>query len=144
MHHEVNAMLRILTTLLLSSALAFTAQAGNHKDKSHGQGHGKAETEHKSAGEYAERPHIDSNEVRRILLGERESIGPVKALPPGMQKRLAKGKPLPPGIAKRFSPGVLNKLPRYPGYDWEMAGTDVVLVETATRVIADVLYGVLQ
>ncbi|WP_071872115.1 anti-virulence regulator CigR family protein [Atopomonas hussainii] len=132
-------MLRTLPLFVISLCVAFSAHAGNHKDKHQGQ-HGKQE----AAAHHQDAPLINSEEIRRILLGQREAIGPVKALPPGMQKRLAKGKPLPPGIAKRFSPNVLSQLPRYPGYDWEMAGTDVVLVETATRVIADVLYGVLQ
>lgn len=65
------------------------------------------------------------------------------ALPPGIQKNLARGKPLPPGIAKKMVPGgMLTRLPVHPGYEWRIAGRDLVLVSTATSVIADVLKGV--
>lgn len=68
-----------------------------------------------------------------------------KSLPPGIRKNLARGKPLPPGIAKQVAPHpLLNRLPRYDGYDWRVAGTDVVLVQAATEVVVDVLNGVLE
>ena len=62
------------------------------------------------------------------------------ALPPGIQKNLARGKPLPPGIAKKMVPGgMLSRLPVHPGYEWRIAGRDLILVGAATSVIADVL-----
>lgn len=62
------------------------------------------------------------------------------SLPPGIQKNLARGKPLPPGIAKKTVPGaMLSRLPQYPGYEWRVAGTELILVSLTTRVIADVL-----
>ncbi|MGB3836547.1 anti-virulence regulator CigR family protein [Castellaniella sp.] len=65
------------------------------------------------------------------------------ALPPGIRKNLARGKPIPPGIAKKMAPGpLLGRLPRYPGYEWRVAGTDLILVAVATAVVADVLYDV--
>lgn len=68
-----------------------------------------------------------------------------KALPPGIRKNLARGKPLPPGIAKQMAPQpLLVRMPRYEGYDWRVAGADVVLVEVATQVVVDVLLGVLE
>jgi len=64
-------------------------------------------------------------------------------LPPGIRKNLARGKPLPPGIAKKMVPGpMLARLPAYPGYEWRIAGSDLVLVAIATAVIADVLLNV--
>lgn len=69
----------------------------------------------------------------------------VKALPPGMRNRLAKGKPLPPGIAKQVAPPALRShldLPR--GYDLVEVGLDVILVEVATGVIHDVLMDVVR
>lgn len=66
-----------------------------------------------------------------------------KALPPGIRKNLARGKPLPPGIAKQMVPGsLLGRLPQYPGYEWRVAGTDLILISVASAVIADVLHGV--
>lgn len=56
---------------------------------------------------------------------------------------LARGKPLPPGIAKKMVPGsLLGRLPRHPGYEWRIAGTDLILISVATAVIADILYDV--
>lgn len=68
-----------------------------------------------------------------------------KPLPPGIRKNLARGKPLPPGIAKQVAPQpLLHRLPRHEGYDWRVAGADVVLVDTTTQLIVDVLLGVLE
>jgi hypothetical protein len=75
---------------------------------------------------------------------DRHSYG-VQRLPPGIAKNLARGKPLPPGIAKKQLPGdLLAGLPRHPGYDYVLAGTDVLLVEIATNVVTDVLRGVVR
>jgi len=64
-------------------------------------------------------------------------------LPPGIRKNLARGKPLPPGIARKVAPGAfLDRLPRHQGYEWQMAGTDLILVSVATGVIADILLDV--
>ncbi|WP_446718555.1 anti-virulence regulator CigR family protein [Halomonas sp. BC1] len=65
-------------------------------------------------------------------------------LPPGIQRRLERGKPLPPGIAKRFDGPIAQQLPRYPGYEWERVGADVVLIEAATRVVVDILVDALR
>lgn len=66
-------------------------------------------------------------------------------LPPGIAKNLARGKPLPPGIAKRNAPeSLLQGLPRHVGYEWLRAGTDLLLVNTASRVISDVLVNALR
>lgn len=64
-------------------------------------------------------------------------------LPPGIRKNLARGKPLPPGIGKKIvSSSLLGRLPRHEGYEWRIAGTDLVLISMATAVVADVLYDV--
>jgi hypothetical protein len=39
---------------------------------------------------------------------------------------------------------MLAHLPRYPGYEWRVYGSDLVLVAVATAVIADVLLDVFQ
>lgn len=70
-------------------------------------------------------------------------FGGYSSLPPGIRKNLARGKPLPPGIAKKVVPGpLLGRLPRYPGYEWRVAGTDLILIAAATMVVADILYDV--
>lgn len=65
------------------------------------------------------------------------------SLPPGIAKNLARGKPLPPGIAKKAVPaGMLSSLPHYPGYEWYIAGDDLVLVAATTAIVNTVLSGV--
>lgn len=68
-----------------------------------------------------------------------------KPLPPGVRKNLARGKPLPPGIAKQSLPvDYVGRLPVYTGYEWIGAGTDLLLVEVGSRIIADVLLDVFR
>lgn len=82
-------------------------------------------------------------QARRLALDYRYTG--YKSLPPGIQKNLARGKPLPPGIAKKVVPsGMLSHLPRHRGYEWRVAGTDLILVAIATNVVADVLSGVFR
>lgn len=61
------------------------------------------------------------------------------SLPPGIAKKVARGKPLPPGIAKKLSPQMLAQLPQRQGYEYAQVGADIVLIETATRLVVDVL-----
>ncbi|MEJ2542331.1 MAG: anti-virulence regulator CigR family protein [Gemmatimonadota bacterium] len=68
----------------------------------------------------------------------------VEALPPGIQKKLARGKPLPPGLARRVLPAALEDgLPLRSGYQRVEVGLDVLLVEVATGIIHDVLRDVI-
>ncbi len=64
-----------------------------------------------------------------------------KPLPPGIAKNLARGKPLPPGIAKQSLPGdLVRQLPPVRGgYERVIVDGRVLLVETATQIIHDVL-----
>jgi len=69
----------------------------------------------------------------------------VQSLPPGIQRRLARGKPLPPGIAKRALPADLRSRVRVPdGYEIVEVGPDVLLVHVATNVVRDILEGVVR
>ncbi len=61
-------------------------------------------------------------------------------LPPGMYNRLSQGKPLPPGIARRAAPpDLIRLLPVYPGHEYVVVGTSIVLVSIATGVVASIL-----
>jgi hypothetical protein len=68
-----------------------------------------------------------------------------KALPPGIEKNLARGKPLPPGIAKQVLPqGLIALLPSPPrGFERVIVDGKVLLVEVATNVIHDILTDVI-
>ncbi|MDK9687192.1 anti-virulence regulator CigR family protein [Halomonas sp. LC1] len=87
-------------------------------------------------------PRINERELLRLL--SQYEAPRAEPLPPGIQRQLERGKPLPPGIAKRFDGPIANQLPRYPGYEWERVGADVVLIEAATRVVVDVLVDALR
>lgn len=89
------------------------------------------------------RAGITAAAVQAIIREHHIDIGGYASLPPGIRKNLARGKPLPPGIAKRAVPlPLLNELPRHPGYEWQVAGRDLVLVAIGTAIIADVLQGI--
>ena len=78
-------------------------------------------------------------------LAEKNHLTGYKPLPPGIRKNLARGKPMPPGIAKtRLPASYLGKLPAHEGYEWQVAGTDLVLVFRADLTIAGVLKDVFQ
>ncbi len=88
---------------------------------------------------------ISATIARQIAMDAGVKTGGYKPLPPGIQKNLARGKPLPPGIAKKSAPpGMLSQLPRHPGYEWQMVGIDLVLVQAGTAIVADVLKDVFR
>jgi hypothetical protein len=88
----------------------------------------------------------DERKIIRSYFHEHpDAVGKVKELPPGIRKKLARGGTLPPGIAMQVLPdGLHRRLPPRDGQHYEIIGTDVVLVRTATKVIVDVLKDVLR
>jgi hypothetical protein len=61
-------------------------------------------------------------------------------LPPGIAKKIARGGTMPPGIAKRYFPNdLMARLPPRPGQQWIVAGTDILLVNSATQLVVDIL-----
>ena len=76
-------------------------------------------------------------------LASRYELPGSKPMPPGIRKNLARGKPMPPGIQKtRMPESFINQLPYHKGYEWQQAGTDLVLVVSGSLVISDILKGV--
>ncbi|MFQ6016857.1 MAG: hypothetical protein ACE5KF_01565 [Kiloniellaceae bacterium] len=65
-------------------------------------------------------------------------------LPPGLQKHIERTGRLPPGLQKRLPGDLRALLPRRVGEDFRVVGDDIVLIETATNVILDVMKGVLR
>lgn len=135
-------------TLAMGSASAL-ADPGNGKGKNNGNGHsndhaqggkGKGNDDGGNAWRGGG-PSVDRNSIYGLLGGHRDYWSPGPALPPGIQKNLARGKPLPPGIAKKLDGRLLGQLPRYDGYEWQQVGTDLILVAIATGIIYEVLNG---
>ena len=141
----------VITALLWqTSAMAQPAHAPAHGARQH---HDQRSHEHSSRHEESRRhhqrdyrsvdlPRINERELLRLL--SQYDAPRAEPLPPGIQRQLERGKPLPPGIAKRFDGPIAREVPRYPGYEWERVGADVVLIEAATRVIVDVLVDALR
>ncbi|MBF8648551.1 anti-virulence regulator CigR family protein [Pseudomonas pudica] len=134
------AVVATAIALALGPVLTY-ADPGNGK----GQGHGKDKGQHGQGhgGSYGG-PSINRGDVLGIIDGHRGYWSPGPALPPGIQKNLARGKPLPPGIAKKLDGRLLGQLPRYDGYEWMQAGADLILVAVATGIIYEVLHGALD
>lgn len=63
-------------------------------------------------------------------------------LPPGLDKRLQKNDPLPPGLQSQGLPGDLEQrlTPLPAGYLRMVVGGDIVLSNTRTRVVVDILH----
>ncbi|MDO9624151.1 MAG: anti-virulence regulator CigR family protein [Pseudomonas sp.] len=132
-------------SLLICSTLAITLAAQSAFAGPKNDQHGKHGANHDGGiGVHVSGPSIDIGRVRIVLGDNRQLIGSANSLPPGIAKNLARGKPLPPGIAKNFDGRVASQLPRYDGYEWKQAGTDVVLVAIATGIVYEVLRNVLD
>ena len=118
------------------------AQAQPPEGKGHGKGKDKHRDEDKGGGDAAQLSIGIRFEQARSLAVQGGYTG-YKPLPPGIRKNLARGKPLPPGIAKKAAPpALLRQLPQRPGYEWQVCGTDLVLVAVGTLIVAEVLKSV--
>lgn len=65
----------------------------------------------------------------------------ISSLPPGIQKRLARGKGLPPGIAKKvILPRTVNTYLNIPAeYELVVIGSNVVLCDSVTKIVVDLI-----
>lgn len=125
---------------LVLGSVATLADPGNGNGKGHQESHGHKGK--KSGGDdWSNGPTINRTSVLGIVGGYRDYWTPGPALPPGIQKNLARGKPLPPGIAKKLDGRLVGRLPHYDGYEWQQAGTDLILVALATGLVYEVLNG---
>lgn len=128
--------------VLLAAAAPAAAEPGGH-----GGGHGGREARSDRSSDLGDAVgNILITAAERALIGDYARSHSLQAdsLPPGIRKKVARGKPLPPGIAKRFPDGLSSQLRARPGYEFRTVGADVVLVEAATGVIADVIKGILR
>ncbi len=133
--------------ILIASSLALPGYAA--KGGSHGKYNYKIKKEKPKKYYKAQKPkklskfdYSDKNVITDYFNTHRYRAKP---LPPGIAMNLARGKPLPPGIAKRGLPGNLRGLlPERPGYEYFIAGNDVLLVNTANNIIADIISNVIK
>ncbi|EPL3171286.1 anti-virulence regulator CigR family protein [Serratia marcescens] len=141
-------VLALIASLGLSSAPAMADKGGN--GNGNGNGHGNSGNHgNKDKGDYRDYRNDDNlvsvslSRDRARSLAHTYGLTGYRSLPPGIAKNLARGKPLPPGIAKKMVPSsMLRELPQYPGYEWRIAGDDLVLVALSTAIVASVINGV--
>jgi len=141
-------VLALIASLGLSSAPALADKGGN--GNGNGNGHGNngnhGNKGNKDKGGYRNDDNLVSVSLSRDRarsLAHNYGLTGYSSLPPGIAKNLARGKPLPPGIAKKVVPySMLRELPQYPGYEWRIAGDDLVLVALSTAIVASVINGV--
>lgn len=95
-------------------------------------------------GDYRYPGWVDESRIRRVFDDNRGYWSPGRALPSGVQMRLARGRPLPPGIAKQLNARLYGRLPYYYGYEWMRVGTELILVDMATQVIHEVVHDVFR
>ncbi|MCP5269300.1 MAG: hypothetical protein H6943_09710 [Zoogloeaceae bacterium] len=130
---------------VLVLALASTLALANPPEGKGKGKHKKQDAEDSTSATSLVSAGISAQIARQYALDAGIKSGGYKPLPPGIRKNLARGKPLPPGIAKRSAPSaMLGQLPGHPGYEWQMAGTDLVLVQVGTAIVADVLKDVFR
>lgn len=135
-------MFKIAVTALALALM--TVPAAADPGGKHGNRHEGGERERSSETDLGS---VIISAAERALIREYYQQHPVaysSDLPPGIQKKLARGKPLPPGIAKRFPGELSGRMPPRPGYGYRTVGSDVLLVELATGVIVDLIKDVMR
>ena len=143
-NHLTRTVIACVSAISLFSA-ALPADPPENKGKS---GKGKTEAHSGSGGIEADfglsatlTAGISFGDARKLAVDF--GLTGSKPLPPGIRKNLARGKPMPPGIAKTRMPDTfISRLPRHSGYEWQQAGSDLVLVVAGSLVISDILEGV--
>lgn len=79
----------------------------------------------------------DEESVRAYFRGQ---DGPSSAPSDAVAKRASLGQPLPEDIARVYLPlAVEAALPIYPNAGYYLIGRDVVLIDTTTRIVVDIL-----
>ena len=136
---------------LVSASVPALADPDNGKGQGNGKGKPQNSQDHGNQGGHANTdkrsgggdhgPGINRSNILDIIGEHRDYWNPGPALPPGIQKNLARGKQLPPGIAKKLDGRLVGRLPHYDGYEWQQAGTDLILVALATGLIYEILDG---
>jgi hypothetical protein len=61
-------------------------------------------------------------------------------VPPELARNFARGKELPRGVsAEPLPPGLLARLSAHPGFGYARVGSDVAMIENATRTVVDII-----
>lgn len=130
----------VLSLSFISAPLMANPGNGNHGNSGNHGNQGKAGKKNVS-----EDVSVRLSYDRARSLAVNYGLTGYGSLPPGIAKNLERGKPLPPGIAKKMVPAsMLGQLPSYPGYEWRIAGDDLVLIALSTAIVTAVINGVFE
>ncbi|WNP33158.1 anti-virulence regulator CigR family protein [Enterobacter kobei] len=139
----------VLSLSFISAPVMANPGNGNHGGN-HGNSANHGHAEHGNQGK-ADKKNVSDDVSVRLSYDRARSLAVnygltgYDSLPPGIAKNLARGKPLPPGIAKKMVPAsMLGQLPSYPGYEWRIAGDDLVLIALSTAIVTAVINGVFE
>jgi len=139
----------VLSLSFISAPVRANPGNGNHGGN-HGNSGNHGHAEHGNQGK-ADKKNVSDDVSVRLSYDRARSLAVnygltgYDSLPPGIAKNLARGKPLPPGIAKKMVPAsMLGQLPSYPGYEWRIAGDDLVLIALSTAIVTAVINGVFE
>ena len=128
-------MVSVACLMLLASSTMLAAQGKSHKNKNDKQTSTNADTATRVD------VHVAFGSADVVIL--RDHYAPrYRNLPPGLQKKVARGGELPPGWKKKFEPfpvAVEGRLPPLPaGYGRGVIDAHAVIYNTRTNVIVDV------
>ncbi|MFB8830187.1 RcnB family protein [Azotobacter sp. CWF10] len=130
--HSIRLLAGLGLALCLGSSVALAAPAHEHAP------HGRVQDD-----AYGQpRPPADFGPLRESIREHRHDIGRGPAVPAHV--KIVRGKPLPPGWGSRLSARQLRHLPQYRGYEWRRAGSSLLLVDSRSGVVHEVLRGVLD
>ena len=148
-------MWRITVLVLVVLVLSIPAHAKPQQDKQHHTS-GQAIVGQSALNKRETFSPAERNMIRAHLVGEQHSTTKHQKLPPGLQKKVARGKPLPPGWQKKVEPGhsldyhvyrqgnslpedLLKRLPPPPvGSEIIQVDEKIILLNSTTRTILDV------
>jgi hypothetical protein len=83
------------------------------------------------------------NTVIRVYFATKPIVW--SGLPPQVARDFGRGKSLPPGALKHpLPPDLLARLPARRGFEYARVGSDIVLIDKTTRVVVDLLEGILD
>lgn len=116
-------------------------------DKNPGQYNGpnQARSQKPGPGLDKNRPgsHQGLNHHQARELAQANKMTGYKPLPPNAKRHMAPGKPLPRDVQARPVPEHMRAgLPQHPGYEWRIAGTDLLLVAAGTLIISQIIENV--
>lgn len=79
--------------------------------------------------------------LRHQVYGKRHHFKRGPALPRHVV--IVQGRPMPHGWGKPLPYNQLRHLPHYPGYEWRLAGRDLILIAATTGIVYAILDNVL-